>query len=74
MTIKPVDTQNLLFTIELNRRQVVWQGGPDLGVEFEDARFCQSREDRISRRQKLENPADGGGRAIFGLNGGGTDN
>src|ERR1700722_4373156 len=74
MTIKPVDSHDPLFAIELNRWQIIWQGRPDLGVEFEDARFCQSREDRISRRQQLENSADGGRRAIFGLNGGGTDN
>ncbi len=74
MTIKPVDTQDLLLAIELNRWQIFFQGRPDLGVEFEDARFCQSREDRISRRQQLENSADGGRRAIFGLNGGGTHN
>jgi hypothetical protein len=74
MTIEPVNTQELLLTIELNCWQVVWQGGPNLGVEFEDARFCQSREDRISRGKQLENSADGGRRAIFGLNGGGTYN
>src|SRR5438270_10540697 len=43
MTIKPVDTQVLLLAIELNRWQIVWLGWLDLGVEFEDARFCQSR-------------------------------
>jgi hypothetical protein len=55
MTIKPVDAQDILLMIELNRWQIVWQGRPNLGVEFEDARFCQSREDRIRRRQEFKN-------------------
>jgi len=36
MTIKPINVENLSFMFEMKRRQIVRQGGPHLGVEFED--------------------------------------
>jgi hypothetical protein len=39
MTIEPVDVQRLSLTIEVKRRQMVREGWPYLGVEFEDPRF-----------------------------------
>src|ERR1700761_6611063 len=74
MSIKPVDMKDSLLMIELNRRQIVWQGRPNLGVEFEDARFSQSREDRICRRQEFKNSPYGNRRAVVGLNGGSAHN
>jgi hypothetical protein len=64
MTIQPVDVQHFPLVIEVKRRQIIRQGGPHLRVEFEDARFGQRREHRISRRQQFQNSADGSRRAI----------
>jgi hypothetical protein len=74
MSIKPVEAKHPAVRIEQNRRLIVWQGRPNLGVEFEDARFCQSWDDRIRRRQEFKNSSYGSRRAIVGLNGGSAHN
>src|ERR1700744_5105246 len=74
MSIESIDVKDSSLMVELNCRQIVWQRRSNLGVEFEDACFCQSWEDRIRGRQEFKDSAHGSRRAVVGLNGSSTHN